>query len=231
MSAALEAATSTAWAASIRAAWQKSVAAIIDTGRLLAAAKAELPHGDFQYMVRKKLPFGTRTAQMLMAIAANPMLADANHGACLPTSWHTLYDLSRLKADELAIAIDQKLIDGDTERKDVERIRAAACAKLGRRVRERQPPLPAEPRSFVARLRQHLDEHALDALAKDRADQLLDDVAEFIERSLRGTSGELMVRLWNIDRALGRVRTTPDDAASVDTFARKLFGVAAEARP
>jgi len=67
------------WANEIKSAWQKSVDGIFETGRLLIDAKAALPHGKFEKMVRSELPFRERTAQMLMAIAADTRLAKANH--------------------------------------------------------------------------------------------------------------------------------------------------------
>ena len=46
----------TQWAGHIAAAWQKSVDSIIETGRLLLAAKAdpEMQHGEWGTMVEKR---------------------------------------------------------------------------------------------------------------------------------------------------------------------------------
>jgi Protein of unknown function (DUF3102) len=74
-------ATKSNWAARIKAAWQRSVDAIFETGRLLIAAKAKLPHGRFERMVQNELPFGERTAQALMAIAKDARLQKAHRGA------------------------------------------------------------------------------------------------------------------------------------------------------
>ena len=66
------------WADRITSTWRKSVGAIIETGKLLIEAKAALPHGGFEAMVRGVLfPFNIRSAQMLMKIAEHPTLADA----------------------------------------------------------------------------------------------------------------------------------------------------------
>ena len=73
---------------------------MIRCGRALAAAKDEMPHGAFTAMVEKDLPFGTSTARRLMAIGADPRIADMEtkraHGLVLPASWRTLYDLTTL---------------------------------------------------------------------------------------------------------------------------------------
>jgi hypothetical protein len=55
----------TQWAGHIAAAWQKSVDSIIETGRLLLAAKAdpEMQHGEWGTMVESDLPFALRTDQ------------------------------------------------------------------------------------------------------------------------------------------------------------------------
>ena len=49
-------------------------------------------------MVEQDLPFGRRSAQMLMKVAQSPVLANTKHASLLPASWYTLYELSRLPA-------------------------------------------------------------------------------------------------------------------------------------
>ena len=56
-------------------------------------------------MVRDRLPFSLRTAQMILSIAANPRLCDSSQGSRLPASWTTLYQLSRWSEDEIAIGL------------------------------------------------------------------------------------------------------------------------------
>ncbi len=90
MSAAImPAALSTAadWRDAIYAMWSGLVEGIVGTGRLLLGAKEALQHGDFEAMVEAELPFGPRAAQMLMAIARNPVLSNAKHRFALPPSW------------------------------------------------------------------------------------------------------------------------------------------------
>jgi Protein of unknown function (DUF3102) len=96
------------WTAKILAAWRSSIEGLLECGRLLAAAKEALPHGEFQNMVERDLPFGPRTAQRLMAIAADPRLAKATHASLLPNSWDTLYELTRL--DDATF--QQRIADG-----------------------------------------------------------------------------------------------------------------------
>jgi hypothetical protein len=109
------------WPQRIAAAWQQTVHAIIETGKLLNEAKHVLDHGEFGDMIRDQLPFGPRTAQRLMNIAEHPVLANATHASHLPASWMTLYELSRLPA----LLVDGKLADGTItprlERADIQR--------------------------------------------------------------------------------------------------------------
>jgi N6-adenosine-specific RNA methylase IME4 len=97
-----------AWAERITACWRQSVDGIFATGRLLAEAKEALPHGEFRAMCADKLPFKPRMVQMLMAIAKDARLSNAQYVAHLPPSWGTLYDLTRL--DDAAL--DARILDG-----------------------------------------------------------------------------------------------------------------------
>lgn len=88
------------YANAIRRSVSSTVESIIETGRLLVNAKAELRHGEFVAMVREDLPFEARTAQRFMAIATCAHISNPTHGSLLPPSWRTLYELSRLTDDE-----------------------------------------------------------------------------------------------------------------------------------
>ena len=78
------------WARAICATHKATVQNIFKMGRLLSAAKKKLQHGEFTTMIESDLPFGKRTAQMLMAVAADARLAKANHGSLLPATWRCL---------------------------------------------------------------------------------------------------------------------------------------------
>ena len=103
-----DASSADAWADRINACWRHSVEAIFAAGRLIAEAKAALPHGEFRGMCADKLPFGFRKAQMLMAIASDPRLANAQRVALLPPNWGALYDMTRL--DDLQL--ETRFVDG-----------------------------------------------------------------------------------------------------------------------
>ena len=124
-----------AWAERIRARWQDSVEAILDVGRLLCEAKAELPHGEFETMIEIDLPFGPRSAQMLMAIAQAPLLSNAKHVSLLPASWGTLYELTRVPEETLGDWFREGRITPNLERGEVSRFlreRKREIARYGR---------------------------------------------------------------------------------------------------
>jgi hypothetical protein len=100
----------TQWAARISVAWQQSVDSIIETGRLLLAAKADpkMQHGEWGTMVESDLPFNRHTAHKLMQIASDKRLTNVSQGKHLPPSWTTLYELTKLDDDTL----ERKLRDG-----------------------------------------------------------------------------------------------------------------------
>jgi N6-adenosine-specific RNA methylase IME4 len=122
------------WIACITTSWRRSTEAIIETGRLLADAKATLPHGAFGRMIASELPFDARTAQMLMAIAADPRLQNPHHGSLLPPSWRTLYELTRLDDATLDARIADGTIRPNMERRDI----ALAVKRARRAARERE---------------------------------------------------------------------------------------------
>jgi hypothetical protein len=108
------------WAGKIKAQIGKSVESIIGIGRMLIEAKAQLPHGEWGRMFDDGLlPFSHRSASCLMAIADNPVLSNSHHGANLPPSWRTLYDLARLPEPVLQNAFRDGLITPALERHEV----------------------------------------------------------------------------------------------------------------
>jgi N6-adenosine-specific RNA methylase IME4 len=109
------------WAYTINARWQDSVDAIIDVGRLLMQAKHELVrHGQWlKLFENKELPFGERTAQMLMRVSSKHQITNTKHASYLPSSWNTLYELSRLDDATWELALEDGKIHPEMERKDV----------------------------------------------------------------------------------------------------------------
>lgn len=106
------------WAERIAFSYQHCVESFIETGRLLMAAKAALPHGEFTPMIENELPFGERTAQRLMAIAEHPWLSNPTHASLLPADWTAVYELVKLTPEQLDQAQAAGKIHPKMERKE-----------------------------------------------------------------------------------------------------------------
>lgn len=102
------------WADIINADWRKSIDSIIQTGKDLAQAKAELLHGEFTQMVAGDLLFSQRTANNLMGIAKHPVIGKSPAAANLPPSWAVLSELTKLSEADFRDAQSRGLISRDT---------------------------------------------------------------------------------------------------------------------
>jgi hypothetical protein len=153
------------WTKLIATAWQKGVEAILETGRLLIEAREgpnKLPHGQFEAMVKLKLPFNERTAQRLMEIARHPVISNATHVSLLPPSWGTLYELTRVPNEILLTKIKDGSITPKTERRDV------ICMR------------PVPPKKSVSKKSTSIEKTAREALAPDEEIVLLRAFAKFV---------------------------------------------------
>jgi hypothetical protein len=82
------------WVSVINTSWQKGVETILETGRALAKAQAELQRGEWTALFKqKRFSFGMRTAQMLMEIAEHEIISNAKFVSRLPPSWGTLHEI------------------------------------------------------------------------------------------------------------------------------------------
>src|SRR5439155_18289751 len=109
------------WAREINVSWQnvidagqKTVAALMQTGRLLAEAKAAIPHGGWLRMfkdhadpVPEPIPFGVDRAERLMAIARHLVLANSANWRNLPPTISGLHKLAGLSHDKLKAALER----------------------------------------------------------------------------------------------------------------------------
>lgn len=103
----------------IAAAMGKTVLAIIETGRLLIAAKADLEHGEFIPMVEEDLRMSIRTVDRLMAVAGHQVLSNWTKWSNLPPSWTTLYQLTRIPDKALEKALGDGTIYPEITSKEV----------------------------------------------------------------------------------------------------------------
>jgi N6-adenosine-specific RNA methylase IME4 len=138
-----------AWTERIRDVWQQSVAAIMETGRLLAEAKAKLPHGEFGKMITGELPFSARTAQRLMSIAADERLRHSvSH---LPPAWGTLYELTKLDDEQFGARLFDGTINPDMDRRDIAtEIKQTRRAEREQELAAKQAALPTRRYGVIA---------------------------------------------------------------------------------
>ncbi len=107
------------WALRIAACWRRGAESVIEAGRLLSESKTKLGDDEFENMVRDSLPFGKRTAERLMAIAADERLTgSAAHVSLLPPHWGTIYELTKLDDAELHKHFEDGTINPDMERSE-----------------------------------------------------------------------------------------------------------------
>lgn len=107
------------WSDRITATWRQSVEAIIETGRLLAEAKAALPHGAFQAMIESSLPFKASTARRLMIVGADERILNRAHVHVLPPHWGTLYEITKLDAGTFEAKVADGTINPNMERRHI----------------------------------------------------------------------------------------------------------------
>jgi hypothetical protein len=118
------------WAANIRAAHKQTVAAFLTTGRVLIAAKKALPHGTFLEMISRDLPFTASTAQRLMKIAGDPKMRRS--AQLLPSSWPTLYELTKLPDAAFKQAVTSGSINSTMTRQQARSVRFTVSHEINR---------------------------------------------------------------------------------------------------
>ena len=105
----------------INTSWRKGAAAIIETGRLILDAQAELDRDVFNSLLKLRLDCGDSVARKLLCIAKNPIICA--HGHKLPSCWTTIYELTKLADDVLKAALANGKIHSGMERKDATALR------------------------------------------------------------------------------------------------------------
>ncbi len=94
----------TEWRTLIESAWQKSVASVIDVGKLIKQAKDDL--GVSYSLLETELPFSSTVAAFLVKIAEHPVLSNPTYFQRLPNSYNTLYHLTSVDENQLIKQIE-----------------------------------------------------------------------------------------------------------------------------
>jgi hypothetical protein len=104
------------FAALINAAWRKGAEAFIQVGRILLEAKEELSKDEFDSLLKSKLDLEASIGRKLMRSASNSILCAHVHK--LPSSWSSIYELSKVSGDTLKAAIADSRVNPKMMRKD-----------------------------------------------------------------------------------------------------------------
>jgi N6-adenosine-specific RNA methylase IME4 len=136
--------TRRAWAKRIAQKWKDAtkqmLAAIFAVGNDLIEAKKSLEHGEWIALIERELPFGRRTAHMLMKVAQDARLSNGKRVSHLPPHWGTLYQLTRL--DD---ATFERLSDDGTIRPDMQRNEVAKVLRISRVADDERRVLDLKP--------------------------------------------------------------------------------------
>ncbi len=89
-------------------------------GRELLQAKQALPHGEFQRMVERELPFSRQTAWRYMSIASAEHLNKLRNAQLLPSSWYTLSILQGIDSSAFDKAVASGKINPEMTRAEAE---------------------------------------------------------------------------------------------------------------
>lgn len=178
------------WAPLIAGRLRASAENIIEAGRLLIEAKAACAHGEFLRLFNDHsnpvdgcLPFGRATAMRLMAIAGCPVISNVAHAQHLPTSWTTLYELTRLPEPDLIDAIESGRVTPELKRSDVRKLITDAS--------DDDPQVEPEPSKalnlmdLIAKTRETIAD-----LAEEFGDEHKATLINVLRQEARGIEGE-----------------------------------------
>jgi hypothetical protein len=106
------------YAAEIHALWKQAQSAFLRIGHYLDLAKERLPHGEFEEMIERDLPFDRRTAFMIRS-AARAVRSGRLPAERLPPNYSVIYQLATLDDDKLKAAEAEGLIRPTLRRSEV----------------------------------------------------------------------------------------------------------------
>lgn len=182
------------WAPRINAEWRKSVEGILNVGRELIEAKKKCEHGEFlrlfkghENAVSEPVPFAVRFGEMLMSVASNEVLSNAQHSAHLPQSATALYELSRLDDEQILAGIKAGEITPDMTRAEASALRADPVEK------PEQPPheeMAAAVKNAITKFVGRLTTPEQFVYVRSRLERMLEFLSEMEAEHGSGRSGK-----------------------------------------
>jgi hypothetical protein len=152
--------------------WNEAKEKFLAIGNYLVLAKRMLPHGDYEEMVRSRLPFDPSVARKIRAVAEavqNGVLSRER----LPNSYATAYELTLLTEDEFRLAEARNLVRPDVYRREIQALRA-------------EVRMPVDPQQRLALQREYQRIQRDMKRLRARADEIM--------AKLGGTVGELSTK-------------------------------------
>jgi len=119
------------YVAEISRLWGEAKEKFLAIGEYLLMAKDRLPHGEYEEMIRSRLPFNPATAHKMRQVA-DAVRKSRIERAELPHSYTTAYELTTLDDRELVVARQRNLVRPDVLRRDILAFRAEFRAPQGR---------------------------------------------------------------------------------------------------
>lgn len=111
---------------------EKAAASVIDAGRALIEIKQTVSRGEWSRLfmgasdaVAQPIRISLGTAERLMKIAGHPVLSKSAHAPILPSSWMTLYELTKVPDEQLTTALTDGRITPGMQREDAVALRGA----------------------------------------------------------------------------------------------------------
>ena len=104
--------------AAIRSVWERSQQNFITIGRYLLRAKEVLEHGEYDLMIKTRLPFSRSLAYMMRRVAEAIDTRMIEEARC-PTDYTTAYHLVSLTPEQLALADSRELVKPDLTRREI----------------------------------------------------------------------------------------------------------------
>ncbi|WP_198368286.1 hypothetical protein [Roseomonas sp. KE0001] len=110
--------------------WHEARDKFMAIGEYLIMAKERLAHGEYEEMIRARLPFSTSAAHKMRSVA------EAVHSGRvprdqLPYSYATAYELTQLKPSEMRIAETRGLVRPTVYLREIQALRAELRAPVG----------------------------------------------------------------------------------------------------
>lgn len=110
--------------------WGEARDKFLAIGEYLMHAKRTLAHGEYELMIRSRLPFNTSAAHKMRAVAEAVHDGRVLRGQ-LPHSYATAYELTLLSEHEFQVAVSRGLVRPDVYLREIQSLRAELRAPIG----------------------------------------------------------------------------------------------------